>query len=82
MRIVFDTNVLVSGIYWSGYPFEILQAIDEKIFQMVMSEEIFTEYIRVIRVLQNKCKSTVNTDKILEHIKLKSHWNIPTVLPH
>ena len=51
MRIVLDTNVLISGIFFSGPPYEILKAWREKRIQFVLSAEIFDEYIRVAEIL-------------------------------
>ena len=47
MKIVLDTNVLVSGIFFSGPPFEILQAWFNRTIQFVLSVEILDEYRRV-----------------------------------
>ncbi len=37
MKIVLDTNVLVSGIFFSGAPSKILEAWDEGAFELVIS---------------------------------------------
>ncbi|MET0064242.1 MAG: putative toxin-antitoxin system toxin component, PIN family [Candidatus Thiodiazotropha endolucinida] len=47
MRVVLDTNVLISGIYFSGLPGEILQAWYAKKFQLCVSQEILEEYLNV-----------------------------------
>ncbi len=47
MRIVLDTNVLISGIYFSGYPAKILQAWRSQNIQLVISVEILEEYLNV-----------------------------------
>ncbi len=47
MRIVVDTNVFVSGVFYGGPPHEILEAWRENTVQLVMSPEIFDEYQRV-----------------------------------
>lgn len=49
MRVVLDTNVLVSGVFWSGPPHRVLQAWREGRFRLVLSGEIQEEYQRVIR---------------------------------
>ncbi|MCG6908697.1 MAG: putative toxin-antitoxin system toxin component, PIN family [Deltaproteobacteria bacterium] len=52
MRIVLDTNVFISGVFFSGPPYDILKAwIDERI-QIVISSEILQEYQRVGEELQ------------------------------
>lgn len=47
MKIVLDTNVFVSGVFFSGPPHQILQAWRGGKVQFVLSPEIFDEYSRV-----------------------------------
>lgn len=47
IRAVLDTNVVISGIFWKGAPFEILVAWQSRRFGLVISEEILDEYRRV-----------------------------------
>jgi putative PIN family toxin of toxin-antitoxin system len=47
MRIVLDTNVLISGIFFSGPPGTILQAWRSRKLQLCVSLEILDEYINV-----------------------------------
>lgn len=47
MRIVLDTNVLISGIYFSGLPGKILQAWRSQKLQLAVSTEILEEYLNV-----------------------------------
>lgn len=54
MRIVLDTNVLISGIYFSGLPGEILQAWRNQIIQLVVSTEILEEYLNVSQRLSER----------------------------
>ena len=47
MKVVLDTNVMISGIFWKGKPYLILeQWINEKI-DIIVSQEILDEYMRV-----------------------------------
>ena len=48
LRIVLDTNLLVSGIFWGGLPHEILKLWFEGRFEVWATEEIVTEYFRII----------------------------------
>ena len=54
MRVVLDTNVLVSGIFFSGPPFQILSAWRDKRLQLVISTDILAEYQRVATILGEK----------------------------
>jgi uncharacterized protein len=48
LKVVIDTNVFVSGIFFSGPPFRILKAWQEGLFRISVSEEILDEYRRVV----------------------------------
>ena len=47
MQVVLDTNVCVSGIFYSGPPYEILNAWRRGTLDLVVSLDILTEYYRV-----------------------------------
>jgi putative PIN family toxin of toxin-antitoxin system len=47
MRVVVDTNVLVSGVFFSGIPRRILEAWRDRRIVIVASLEILEEYRRV-----------------------------------
>ena len=54
MRVLLDTNVLVSGIFFGGRPRDILNAWAEDRFELVLSPEIYDEYLRVCERLGEK----------------------------
>ena len=54
MRVVLDTNVLVSGVFFKGAPFEILQAWHRDQFQLRLSPEIILEYEAVLQRLRDQ----------------------------
>ena len=56
MVIVLDTNVFMSGIFWSGPPYAILEAWKDKKLKLAMSLEILDEYSRVGNLLEKKYK--------------------------
>lgn len=47
MRIVVDTNVLISGAFYAGPSSRILDACVRGEFQILLSPEIIDEYVRV-----------------------------------
>ena len=47
MRVILDTNVFVSGVFFSGSPYEILDAWRHGKLILVVSPEILGEYERV-----------------------------------
>ena len=54
MKVVLDTNVLISGIFFSGPPSDILTAWSEGYFEIVISLEILQEYRRVVEEIEAK----------------------------
>lgn len=56
-RIVLDTNVFVSGIFWKGPPHKILEAWSRRQVQLILSNEILEEYTRVGEILTKKYSS-------------------------
>ena len=54
MKIVLDTNVLVSGIFFTGPPSKILRAWSRGKVQLVVTPEILDEYRRVVIELHDK----------------------------
>ena len=48
MRIVLDTNVLISGTFWNGLSMRILGLIESGNHELIISSDIVEEYRRVI----------------------------------
>ncbi|WP_456475636.1 putative toxin-antitoxin system toxin component, PIN family [Candidatus Pyrohabitans sp.] len=59
MKIVLDTNVVVSGFLWRGKPSEILERIDSEEAQLLLSVEILEEVERVLE--DQKLKSIIES---------------------
>jgi len=49
--VVMDTNVFVSGVFFGGPPYQILQAWHSGEFELIVSHEILDEYRRVGEIL-------------------------------
>lgn len=47
MKLILDTNVFISGLFFSGPPYRILDAWRRRKFTLVISPEILEEYQRV-----------------------------------
>ncbi len=54
MEIVLDTNVFISGIFFAGPPYRILQAWRDERVQLVICPEILAEYRKVVLRLTRK----------------------------
>lgn len=79
MKIILDTNVFVSGIFFSGPPYEILKSWRDSKFQLVVSQEILEEYHRVGKIL-GKQFSKVNLEPIFELLTIEAHIATPPAL--
>ena len=72
MNIVLDTNVFVSGIFYSGPPYQILQAWRDHIVQIVTSPEILDEYTRVLEELGTQ-HPDISILPIIDFLTLHTH---------
>jgi putative PIN family toxin of toxin-antitoxin system len=73
LKVVMDTNVFISGVFFSGPPFRILQAWQSGDFELVVSEEILDEYRRVGQILSEEHpKIDVNPvlNFVIEHARV------------
>ena len=72
-KAVMDTNVFISGVFFSGLPYRILQAWQSGEFELVISHEILDEYRRVGEILVEEHPG-INFNPILnfviEHAKV------------
>ena len=73
LKVVMDTNVFVSGIFFSGPPYQILKAWQSGEFELVVSPEILDEYRRVGEILAEE-RPNIDLSPILtfvvEHAKV------------
>jgi len=51
VKVILDTNVFISGVFFSGPPYRILAAWRDDRIQLVVSSEILEEYRRVGEIL-------------------------------
>ena len=81
MRIILDTNVFVSGIFWSGPPCKILEAWHERKVKLVLSEEILNEYDRVAKAISKKYPD-IDLSPFMELLAFHAEMYVPMKLPH
>jgi len=79
MKVVLDTNVLVSGIFFSGPPAGILRAWSQGKFKLVLSPEILDEYTRVSAELAVKFPN-IDIRRILDLVIVHSDVCSPAAL--
>ena len=73
LKVVMDTNVFVSGVFFSGPPYQILKAWQLGEFELIVSREILDENRRVGEILGEEhpgvdLKPILNF--VLEHAKV------------
>ena len=81
MKIVLDTNVLVSGIFFSGPPAQILHAFGQSKFRLIVTPDILKEYKRVAAELHEHFPG-IETSHILELVVIGSEICVPVELRH
>ena len=79
MKIVLDTNVFISGIFFKGPPFQILQEWKNKKLQIILSQDILDEYNRVAESLSSKYP-TIDIFQIIELVTVHGQFVDPTGL--
>jgi putative PIN family toxin of toxin-antitoxin system len=73
LKVVMDTNVFVSGVFFSGPPYQVLKAWQSGEFELVVSQDILDEYRRVGQIFaEEHRKIDLNPilTFVLEHAKV------------
>ncbi|MGD8296102.1 MAG: PIN domain-containing protein [Desulfobacterales bacterium] len=81
MRIVLDTNVFVSGVFFSGPPYKILKGWRDGRLQLLLSEEILEEYHRVGELLSDEFPP-IDLGPFLELLTINTELIVPEKLPN
>lgn len=81
MKVVLDTNVLISGIFFSGPPADIIKAWRNGDIQFALSSEIVDEYFKVTKILTERFP-TVEISPILTLIVTHSEIIQPLPFSH
>jgi len=79
VKIVINTNVFVSGVFFSGPPFQILRAWKDQELQIVVSLEILDEYYRVGEELSSQFPET-DLNPAFELVATKAELIEPAIL--
>jgi putative PIN family toxin of toxin-antitoxin system len=80
VRVILDTNVFVSGVFFSGPPYRILEAWRDGKLQLVASQEILEEYQRVGETLAEQFAG-VNLQPIIDLVTTNAEIFPNQVLP-
>ena len=60
MRIVIDTNVLISGVFFGGFPRKILSAVVSQEITACATIEIINEYEEIVQEMINRKQGHIN----------------------
>lgn len=60
MRIVVDTNVLISGVFFGGFPRQILNAVVESRLTACATTEIIDEYEEIVQEMIDRKQGHIN----------------------
>ena len=80
MKIILDTNVFISGVFFGGHPYQILDAWRNGKLDIVLSEDIFTEYQRVSQEFSKQFK-VVDISTFLDLFTVNAIWVEAPQLP-
>ena len=87
LRITADTNVIISGLNFSGNPRRVLQMAEDGKIQMAVSDAILDEVARVLRrpkfgwPEEEIRKALSQLSRFAEHVDPKQHISIITEDP-
>ena len=59
MKITLDTNVLISATFWKGNSDKIIEKVEKKDIELILSKDIIEEFARVLKYkeIQEKVKN-------------------------
>jgi len=80
VKVILDTNVFISGVFFTGPPYQILKAWREGEVKLVVSQEILEEYLRVGETLAAQF-SGVELAPILELLTVEAELTLAPSLP-
>lgn len=60
MKIVIDTNVLISGVFFGGFPKKVLLAVVENEIKACASSDILSEYVETVREMVRRRQGKIN----------------------
>ena len=63
MKIVIDTNVIISGVFFGGYPKEVIEAVKEDKVTAYATQEIIDEYEETVHEMIVRKQGHFNTTR-------------------
>lgn len=84
MRVVADTNILISGLLWHGAPRQLIDAAQAGVIQLVTSQVLLDELARVARMAKFERRlATLETTvaELLAAYAEKATCIVPATIP-
>jgi putative PIN family toxin of toxin-antitoxin system len=72
MKVILDTNVLISGLFFGGPPYQVLQAWRDGRIDLVISPAILAEYAQVALRLSRKYPG-IDISAFIDLVTVRSH---------
>ena len=63
MKIVIDTNVVISGVFFGGYPKDVIEAVKNDKVTAYATQEIIDEYEEIIHEMIARKQGHFNTNR-------------------
>ncbi|MCK9197456.1 MAG: putative toxin-antitoxin system toxin component, PIN family [Syntrophales bacterium] len=80
MKVILDTNVFISGVFFSGPPHQILNAWRNGVIKLVISQDILSEYRRVGEAFSDEFPS-IDLRPILDLVTIEAELYVAEDLP-
>ncbi len=80
MKVILDTNVFISGVFFSGPPHQILNAWRDGVIKLVISQDILSEYRRVGEAFSGEFPS-IDLRPILDLVTIEAELYVAEDLP-
>ena len=68
MKVILDTNIFVSALFWGGKPQEVVKACLDDKYELITSTEILNEYFKVTEILVKKYTPKEDVHNLLDYI--------------
>ena len=67
MKAILDTNIFISAVFWGGLPQRIMEEWKNGSFELILSKEIFDEYVEIAESLSQRYP-TVDPTPVLDFV--------------
>jgi len=79
MKVVLDTNVWLSGIFWNGEASKIIEKAEKKEIEIIISEDILSEIVNVLNRESKFQKNIINLQTNIEDL-IRTILSLSTII--